>query len=146
MLARFVKLGRPQLSLGLLLCMLTLNVGCSKYRTAPVSGVITLDDQPLVDATVTFSPLEAVEGENPTSTGRTDSSGKYVLKLMTDNSNGAILGKHTVRIARNIESTSDIMTKEEERQSYLPPYDFSFEVVSVDNQANFNLVSKGGRR
>ena len=145
MLTRFGKLDWAQLSLGLLICMFALNVGCSKYKTAPVSGVVSLDGTPLVDATVTFTPLEAVEGEKPMSTGRTDPSGRFVLKLLTDDSSGAMVGKHSVRVARNIESTSDVMTKEEAKQSYLPPYDFTFDVVAGGNQADFNLESKGKR-
>lgn len=116
--------------------------GCGKYRTAPVAGVVTLDDKPLEDATVTFTPVEAVEGEVIMSTGRTDAEGRYSLELLTDQSEGAVVGHHTVRISKNIETESDIMTAAEAKQSALPPHDFEFDVESGSNEANFNLSSK----
>ena len=120
--------------------------GCGKFQTAPVSGVITLDDKPLEDATVTFTPAEAIDGEIIMSSGRTDTAGKYTLELLTNQKPGAVVGKHAVRIARNIDSESDIMTEAEAQKNYLPAHDFSFEVVSGSNQADFNLESRSGKR
>jgi len=57
-------------------------VGCSGGNgMVPVSGVVTVDDQPVAGLTVTFFP-EPAEGNNapgPFSTGVTDSNGKFTL-------------------------------------------------------------------
>lgn len=119
--------------------------GCGKFKVAPVSGVITLETQPLEDATVTFTPQSSVEGEVPVSSGRTDAQGQYTLQMVSDGTDGALIGKHSVRISRNIETESDIMTPEEARKTYLPQHDFTFEVVSGSNQADFDLESRSGR-
>lgn len=68
--------------------------GCdSGPKVAEVSGVITLNDG---------KPLEFIHVEfwsegGPRSWGKTDNSGKFTLKLDTeDNRDGAIVGKHKV--------------------------------------------------
>lgn len=122
------------------------SVGCSKYKVAQVSGVITLNNKPLEDATITFTPAESVEGEIPISAGRTDSQGKYSLRLVSDDTSGALVGKHTVRVNRNIKTESDIMTPAEAKKGYLPSHDFSFDVVAGSNEANFSLENKPGKK
>ncbi len=47
-------------------------------KTAPASGVVTLNGKPLVFATVTFVPQGATKGIE--CVGMTDESGKYTLK------------------------------------------------------------------
>src|SRR5262245_30088123 len=83
---------------GMLIC------GCSEsskpYKTAPVSGVITLDGQPLAAAHVTFMPApEAKSGSQsgPEAAGETDSSGRYSLKTVFGD-DGASVGKNRVMI------------------------------------------------
>ena len=121
-------------------CLVAVSIsGCGgKFSTAPVSGTITLNGSPLSDATVTFTPA-AVGAEVPASTGRTDTSGKYTLSLISDDSPGALVGKHTVRIAKNVQIESDIMTPADRMKSALPDHDFSFEVKSGSNTADFKL-------
>ena len=58
-----------------------------------VEGVITLDGQPVADASVEFAP----EGEGRPSTGMTDSNGHYELAY-TATEMGAKVGKHSVVI------------------------------------------------
>jgi len=69
--------------------------GCGGDGTAPelgtVTGTVTLDGDPLPDATVLFQP----ETGRP-SVGITDSDGKYSLKYIE--AEGAKVGKHTVSI------------------------------------------------
>jgi hypothetical protein len=65
---------------------------------ASVTGKVTLDDKPLADAFVVFSPTSA----GTTSYGRTDSSGEYVM-MFSDREKGAWLGENIVRI-----STGDV--------------------------------------
>lgn len=71
--------------------------GCSgsgiDVDLAPVSGVITMDGQPLENAIVIFSP----EKGNPSS-GKTDAKGYYELVYVGD-AKGAIVGPHKVRIS-----------------------------------------------
>lgn len=59
---------------------------------AVVEGTVTVDDKPVVMATLTFVP----ENGSP-SYGQTDKDGKYSL-MFTDTKYGAMLGNHTVSI------------------------------------------------
>ncbi len=75
--------------------------GCSSNsvvypEVATVVGVVTLDGQPLVKATITFVP-EA----GRSSSGVTDSSGKYSLHY-TGTIRGAMLGTHRVMIKKMV--------------------------------------------
>src|SRR5262245_53931987 len=72
-------------------------VGCGP-RVAPVSGKITLDDKPLVNAMIIFEPDGDPKNPGPSSQGKTDSKGEYALQLTTQSTKGAIVGKHRVRI------------------------------------------------
>jgi hypothetical protein len=69
----------------------------------PVSGVVTLDGQPLEHATVTFAPKKT-EG-SAASVGTTDAAGKfelYVVRPGVDPNNplkGAIPGEYTVTVS-----------------------------------------------
>lgn len=120
-------------------------VGCGgKFKLAPVSGTVTLDGKPLSDATVSFTPA-AAGADSPASSGKTDSAGKYSLKLVADESNGAVLGKHQVTISKNFVSTSDVATPDERSKAALPEHDFSYEVKSGQNNADFKLESKKGK-
>ncbi|WP_166828300.1 carboxypeptidase-like regulatory domain-containing protein [Thalassoroseus pseudoceratinae] len=58
-----------------------------------VTGVVTLDDAPLADARVYFSPTEG----GRTSEAVTDAEGKYELRYMRDIM-GAKVGQHSVRV------------------------------------------------
>jgi hypothetical protein len=78
--------------------------GCSEsakpYNTAPVSGVITLDGQPLPAAHVTFMPVHEAQGgrqSGPEASGDTDASGHYSLKTAFGD-HGASVGKNRVMI------------------------------------------------
>jgi hypothetical protein len=57
-----------------------------------VQGTVTMDEEPLADATVTFVPEEG----RPSS-GITNSNGEYELTYVRD-TKGAVLGHHKVRI------------------------------------------------
>jgi hypothetical protein len=74
--------------------------GCNSegYGLAPISGVVTLDGNPVPGALVNFQPT-AKDGTNPGpgSTGRCDEAGRYVLKTIRDEP-GAVVGTHRVRI------------------------------------------------
>jgi hypothetical protein len=83
------------------LVLALLLAGCGKgYKTAPVSGKVTLGGSPLPNAMVQFVPEGAGgKGPLPSSVGTTDKDGHYSLVL--DNSSktkGAVVGKHKVII------------------------------------------------
>lgn len=85
--------------------MLMALVGCAAdakpYKTAPVSGTVKLDGQPLAMARVTFMPV--VEGQSarqsgPEATGETDTAGHYSLKTVFGDV-GASVGKNRVMVS-----------------------------------------------
>ena len=76
-------------------------VGCgSGERYAAVSGVVMLDGKPYDSAVVVFQPMATAGNINPGmgSSAYTDANGKFVLKCVDGKNNGAIVGKHIVRI------------------------------------------------
>jgi len=139
------RVGSKFPKLFMLSCFLVANVGCGKYSLAPVSGTVTLDGKPLADSTVSFTPADRAS-DLPQSYGKRDQAGKYSLTLVEDDSTGAAVGKHHVVIAKNAENQSDIPTQAEMRKVGLPAHDFSFEVKSGSNQADFNLETKKGKK
>ena len=102
-----------------------------------VSGKVTLDGQPLAGALVEFQP-----SEGRGSIGSTDAQGVYKLSY-TEDSQGAALGKHTVRIT---------MANDDEDQKkpgagtiparYNSKSELSADVKSGSNEFNFDLESK----
>lgn len=89
-------------------CGLLLTAGCdsSSYTIVPVSGRVTLDDEPLPDALVSFQPIggQANPQPGPGSFGRTDKEGKFTLRVIEPDQPGAVVGKHRVVIST---ATSD---------------------------------------
>ena len=61
---------------------------------APVSGTVTLDNQPLAGAYVTFEPVKG--GLHLTSTGVTDEAGRYTLTCGDES--GAVPGAHRIQL------------------------------------------------
>jgi hypothetical protein len=86
----------------LLLVVLFSGCGVGGPAVAPVSGRVTLDGRPLVNADVTFQP----DGELRASGGRTDADGRYRL-MFKRGQEGALAGEHTVRIAVSRELVSN---------------------------------------
>lgn len=58
-----------------------------------VTGVVTLDGEPLTDALINFTPT----GSGRPSTGQTDDQGRYTLQYLPD-VEGAIVGDHLVTV------------------------------------------------
>ena len=78
--------------------------GCSgrpPYELAPVEGVVTIDDKPIVDAKVMFAPV--AQGEDRKSGkpafGVLGSDGRFTLSTYHDQ-DGAIVGDHWVTVIR----------------------------------------------
>lgn len=81
-----------------------LPTGCGeRFATAPVSGVVTLDGEPLAEARIAFEPLAPPEKilAGPGSYGTTDSRGHYSLETI-DGQPGAAIGPHRVSISTAI--------------------------------------------
>jgi hypothetical protein len=101
--------------------------GCGgSYPLAPVSGRVTMDGQPLANAAVTFQPVPTEKGINPGpgSGGFTDADGRYTLKLVSDGSRGAVIGKHIVRITpvpKDGDATEDQQPIEPPMKAKRPP-------------------------
>lgn len=74
-------------------------VGCGEKgpELNPVTGVVTLDGQPLPKALVTFTPTKG-----PNAAALTDASGKYELRYKNGDIGGAV-GKYTVTFTTNTE-------------------------------------------
>jgi hypothetical protein len=75
-------------------------LGCESkpYGLAPVSGIVTLDGQPVSGVRVTFQPTgRNTENPGPGSSAFCDVSGRYELQTVRGEP-GAVPGQHTVRI------------------------------------------------
>ena len=122
------------------LALMTL-AGCgSGSGLASVSGTVTLDGSPLPDALVSFYPEEG-----RFSSGTTDSSGHYVLDYTADEQ-GAVVGKHTVKITVATvqgEGGPARPPKEKVPAKYNEKSELTVEVEPGTNaDMDFNLTSK----
>lgn len=103
----FVSFARLFLAVGS--CLLL--AGCSdapSSRLVPISGVVTMDGQPLAGALVEFEPVPGRAGDpsfNPSSAGTTDDEGRF--RLDTPFGSGAVPGEHLVKIWETVEVESD---------------------------------------
>src|SRR5260370_38161436 len=138
----------------LLSCVVAFALGCGSksFKYAPVSGTVTMNDKPLVGATVTFSPIApegtAIAGNS--SSGKTNDKGEFVL-TSSSGTNGAVVGKHRVSITLVSAETGDHDTrpprggwphKNDVPERYNPKSTEEFEVTSGrTDQANFKLRS-----
>ena len=85
-------------------------VGCSageddewtknRPATYQARGTVTIDGNPLSDATVVFKPADS---DGNTAVGRTDADGRFVLQTF-ENKDGAVAGKHLVTVTK-VETT-----------------------------------------
>jgi hypothetical protein len=127
--------------LGLILAFLASGCGDS-HSSAPVSGKVTANGQPLAGVVVTFEPVGGGVGQG--SSGTTDASGSYTLQFVDNDQPGAALGKHQVTFqdmqASREGSDGGAMPKQKFR--FPPKYSsepLTFEVKSGDNHADFDL-------
>ena len=87
----------------LILALVGTPAGCDDdARVSRVQGVVTLDGEPVADATVTFMPSE---GGRP-AFGITGSDGSYELTTFNAG-DGALLGSHAVAIMAVDEEVTD---------------------------------------
>jgi hypothetical protein len=126
--------------------------GCGgrSYKTAPVSGKVTLDGKALPHASVMFIPEFELGSKDPlpSSVGLTDDNGNYTLVLNSSSkAEGAVLGKHKIIIAIGAEAAAaDIKPTFHKqvpaRYTRVNTTPFEKEVVSGDNAFDFQLTSK----
>ena len=140
----------------MLVCfVILLAVGCGSKGFAPVSGKIMLDNKPLADASVVFTPvpdkgsIDAGIG----SLGSTNENGEFTL-TGTNGQTGAKIGLHRVSITKHkavpagaSTDTDDRRgakaTKNEVPEKYSEKTTLTFEVKPGNNQADFlDLTSK----
>ena len=113
-------------------------LGCSPSHQPPlgrVSGIVTLDGEPLANATVRFTPA----GPGRTSEGITDADGRYELRYLRDIP-GANIDQHIVRITTASEADGG--------RELLPPRyharsQLEARVVIGTNDHDFDLQSQG---
>jgi hypothetical protein len=77
-------------------CML---VGCGKPKPdlVPASGVLTIGGQPAANIRLNFVPMTTDTAINaPSSHGVTDEQGRFTLRTVKDDLEGAVKGKHLV--------------------------------------------------
>lgn len=86
---------------------LLLGGGCHN-DAAQVSGRVTQNGKPLAGAVVTFQP-GGVRGAPPAtvvgSVGRTDTEGRYSLRMISPDQPGAAVGEHSVTISLSGDSS-----------------------------------------
>jgi hypothetical protein len=125
----------------LLLALLPFGCGPSGPMSSPVSGSVTMDNKPLPNATVTFTPANMEPGKPVLqATGVTDAQGHYSLKLDKDGREGLPEGSYQVRVS--------IFDRSGERGHQLVPEEYnqrttlSFTVPpGGSKEANFPLLS-----
>lgn len=77
----------------LLTLLAVIVIGCGGGpQLLPVSGVVTLDGQPVADAGVLFVPADS----GPTTSGTTDAAGRF--RLTTANRSGTLAGRYHIAV------------------------------------------------
>lgn len=131
---------------GVLLLALT---GCFSDRPdldfGDVHGRVTLNGQPLSDATVRFQPESG-----RASFGQTDANGEYALAFMGEPW-GAIVGSHSVAITTENMIEDPVTGQSKFIREYLPPKyhaatTLSAQVEPGENEINFELVDSKKRK
>lgn len=131
--------------------------GCSpsEFDLVPVSGLVTLDGEPVANARVIFSPQrtgEAALVAGPSSDGMTDDSGRYDLLTSVEGHKGAVVGAHTVTISTFVgksdraTETHTVVQKELIPTRYQEPGALTIDVPSGGTEsADFELTKKRKR-
>lgn len=122
-----------------------LAAGCGG-NVSPVSGRVTLDGNPLPNASVIFQPTGSDAGSG--SYGKTDADGRYTLRLVSNDKAGAVVGKHRVSITLATEGKEfDGGARAGKRGGLLPKYNsettLTFDVPrGGSDKADFPLLSR----
>ena len=130
--------------IALMLSLAFLGCGSDGPEIASVEGTITMDGEPLANASVLFVPT----GGRPAA-ARTDENGKYTLNF-TAGRKGAMLGKNVVRIstAADPSETPDGEPIPAQPERVPMKYNATSELTFVveagkKNVADFDITSEG---
>ncbi len=131
---------------GILMLVSLVCLGCGRGDLPDlgyVEGIVTLDGQPLPNATLTFQP----ESAGRPSYGRTDEKGWYEL-IFTAGNEGATLGKHTIAITTLADGDPDAdppipSSPEKLPSQYNSRTELTREVQPGKNDGDFELSSEG---
>lgn len=112
--------------------------GCSRSdlpELAPVTGLVTLNGEPLSNAIVTFTPTAA----RP-SVGETDESGRFELMYLPE-VDGALLGEHKVTVRLIQDEEADNLPEGSDQAVTLPEaaYDGSITKQVTEDGNDFQI-------
>jgi hypothetical protein len=126
-------------------------VGCGdgRFKIVPVSGVVTINGEPVADAHINFEPRTTAEDglAGVGSYGDTDSEGRFVLQTL-DNEAGAVVASHRVMIRTFVgeggpDGSTKVIRKELLPKKYHSSSKLTFEVpAGGTDQANFELTTE----
>ncbi len=124
------------------LLALTWAIGCGSRRTAPVSGRVTINGQPVEGIIVYFSPVAGSDPMNAgvPSRGRTTAEGHFTLSTMDVKKDypGALVGTHTVTM--DDERTFEKLNT---KSRVLTGWQTTFEVTTQgSDKADFEISKK----
>ena len=127
--------------------LIMLTAGCGKPAAelpplGKVSGVVTLNGEPLPKAAIFFVPTDA---EDQASNAVTDETGRYELQFAGSHP-GALIGSHRVEIRTGGEGYDDEGNFFETRERLPPQYHsqsrLTAEVAEGSNELNFDLKGR----
>jgi hypothetical protein len=122
------------------------SVGCSGDSLVPVEGNVTLNNEPLANATVTLSPVQAT-APGPF-VGVTNSNGRYALGPVGNDGAGAASGEYFLIITTVKQPAGGMEDSPLPTQKEIVPSEYRngtkrFNVPEGGtNQANFDLKSR----
>ncbi len=131
-------------------CLVTAGCGGTAFTLVPVSGIVTLDGQPLPNARIAFEPRAAPRTvvAGPGSYGLTDPSGRFTLASVKGQ-DGAVAGQHLVSISTYrvdedpATGRSNVLSKERVPQRYQEPSELTFDVPNGGTDAaDFHLTTQ----
>lgn len=119
-------------------CCAAFGAGCSaeKFKTAEVTGTVTLEGTPVEGVSLEFEPLRTGAEIPPTAYGSTDAEGKYRLTRVGGKGGrpGAVVGMNTVRVSAPEGSTAKV------HPHYADEGAFQFEVKAGPNVFDIDLM------
>lgn len=148
-------------------CVLTavIVVGCgprSPFPTQPIEGTVTLDGQPLDDASIALSPVADETPDAKPAFGQSDAQGKFKITAANGGleGKGTAVGKYVVCVTKEVGTTHltdeqikelndkgipvQLVFKSVVPKKYTSPAttDLAFEVVKGKNVLNIDLKSE----
>ena len=137
--------------LGVVVCLAAM-VGCGGQPTLSteyVEGVVTVDGQPVPEATVTFVPV--VEGQGAPATGMTNAQGVYKLtatvtgEVAAKAEAGTLPGEYHVGVMKNVIETP--MSQEEAEEAgveYNPVDEYAEPKITYEVPQKYNNPRESG--